>query len=271
MSEPDARIKSQIAANLEDLGFSVVALQEREGVKTPDLLVMKAGERFLFEIKSKGDDEEEFARQRNRSAAGEVGVWSEPWAPRNTISKVIREGAQQLAVFPADEYDYSLLWLHAEGRYPESQFQQFAHTLFGLTRVFSLQDSKFDYECYYFHDSAFFRLREILDAAIISTQNKAQLCLNTYSPRAEALRESTLVRALKGGIHDPDALASQGKAIIADCNINRRDSSGVIRFLQEKYGVEYLQHMHVGQLVAWVDPDALSDELAPNPEPQADV
>jgi hypothetical protein len=271
MSEPDAEIKSQIAASLEDFGFEVVLLEEREGVKTPDLLATKNRERFLFEIKSKGDDEGELAFQRSRAAAGEVGEWSEPWSPRNTISGVIREGVQQLAAFPSDEYDYSLLWLHAEGIDPESQFQQFSHTLFGLARVFTLRDRNFDYKCYFFHESAFFRLRNALDAAIISTPKEAQLCLNTYSPRVNALRQSTLARALEGGICDPETLERKGLAIVADCGADRRNSSEVIRFLQEKYGAELLQHMHMGRLAAWVDFDALSEEPAGPPTPEGET
>lgn len=278
MSEPDDDLKLQIAATLEDFGFKVTLLKEREGVKTPDLLAMRDGERFLFEIKSKGNHEEELALQRGRAAAGEVGEWSEPWSPRNTISGVIRDGAKQLAAFPSDEYDYSLLWLHAEGIDPESQFQQFSHTLFGLTRVFSLRDQEFDHECYFFHESAFFRLRSVLDAAIISTPRSIRLCINTYSPRVKHLRQSTLASALKGGICDPETLEEKGLAIIADCDADRRNSSEVIRFLQEKYRIELLQHMHMGRLTAWVDFDAteaptassVTEEEIPNTGPQAD-
>jgi len=269
MSQPDARLKAQIAANLEDLGFEVVLLAESGGVKTPDLLASREGQRFLFEVKSKHDDERELARQRARSAAGQVGEWSEPWAPRNTIAGAIREGVQQLAAFPADGYEFALLWLHAEGRDCESQFQQFAHTLFGLTRVFSLRDSAFDYECYYFHESAFFSLRASLDGAIISTPTNAQLCVNTYSARADGLRDSTLARALEGGVRDPEALEAQGEAIIADCAADRRNTGGVISYLQKKYDVELLQHMHLGRFTAWVDADAV-EAASPNPPSGAD-
>jgi len=258
MSQPDSKLKSEIAANLEDLDFDVELLEETDGGKTPDLLASKEGERFLVEVKSKQDDEKELLRQRARSAAGQVGRWSEPWAPRNTIARAVREGVQQLAAFPRDSYDFALLWLHADGRDSESQFQQFAHTLFGLTRVFSLHDSAFDYECYYFHESAFFSFRATLDGAIISTPSSAQLCVNTYSPRVGGLRNSMLARALEGGVRDPAALEAQGEAIIADCDADRRKTGEIIGYLQRKYNVELLQNIHVGRLTAWVDTDAAS-------------
>ena len=269
MSQLDATLKLQIAANLEHLGFEVLSLQESKGVKTPDLLARSQGERFLFEIKSKHDDEEGLARQRARSAAGEIAEWSHPWSPRNTISGVIREGVEQLSAFPIGDYDYSLLWLHAQGRDPESQFQQFAHTLFGLTQVFSLTDSNFNYECYYFHESAFFSLRGKVDGAIISTPTKAQLCLNTYSPRADGMRRSSLARALGSGLRDPEALDAEGKAILADCDVDRHDAAAVISYLQQKYNTQLLQHMHVGRLSAWVDLDTVR-EGSPNPPAGAD-
>ncbi len=252
MSQPDSELKAQIAENLEGLGLQVTALEERDGQRTPDLLASSGDTRFLIEVKSKTDDADELALQNERAAQGEVGEWSEPWAPRNTVSRILRDGARQLAAFPEEQYDFALLWLHAEGRDPGSQLEQFRHTLYGLTRVFSLRELEFDHQCFFFHESGFFSLSDSLDGAIISTPTEAQLCLNTYSSRSGALRESPLARALAPGMCDPEALAEEGVAIIADFAADRRDSSKVIAALQEKYGKELLQHMHMGSLSAWV-------------------
>lgn len=252
MNEPDKELKAQIASILEEFGFEVTDLEEREEDKTPDLLATAAGKRFLIEVKAKMDDQEELERQEKRAFEGEVGQWSEPWAPRNTISSVVQYGAQQLAAFPQGSYDFALLWLHAAGMDPRSQLEQFAHTLYGLTRVYSLKDPAFDYECYFFHESAFFSLKDTLDGAVTSTPEEMQLCLNPYSLRADAFRDSLLVAAFEGGVRDPEKLEAEGEAIIADFEANRRNSVEVIAGLQEKYQVALLDHMHVGRTSAWV-------------------
>jgi hypothetical protein len=263
MSEPDAGIKSDVIVNLEGMGFTVLPLEERIGRKTADLLASKSGEKFLIEIKTKSDDQGEFEEQLKRLCRGEVVMRHEYWGPKNTIARIIRSGVQQIEAHTSDEYDFSLLWLHAEGIDADSQFKQFEFTLYGRTNVFSLRDQSFDYDCYYFYDSAFYRWRALLDGAILSVENQAQLCINTYSPKAVAFRTSEVVKAFGKGVLDPLKLESEGKAIVADCDVDRRNESSVIGYLQRKYNQELLMHMHVGRTEMFLE--VPTEEEAPNP------
>ena len=72
--------------------------------------------------------------------------------------------------------------------------------------------------------------------------NTAQLCINTLSPRVEDFRQSDLVTSMANGLCDPDKLDGlDNDVMIADCDIDRKESSKIVQYLQEKYGLDHLQ------------------------------
>ncbi len=267
MSDPDQELKEGIAKHLEDLGFMVTLLEEEEVRRTPDLLATKKGQRFLIEVKAKGDDLGALLERQRMLAEGDLVIHGARWAPKNTISGIARDGAFQLSDHPPEERDFSLLWLHAEGSDPQSQFEQFAFTLYGKTHVYSVLNPQFNYECYFFYDSVFYRWRDILDGAILSTPTEAQLCSNTYCPRYSSFQNSELVKAFDQAVIDPIKLERAGHAIVADCDIDRKDHDKVKQYLAAKYAEKYLDHMHVGRIS--LGREFTIGEAAPNPGPEA--
>ncbi|MEO7419045.1 MAG: hypothetical protein ABI163_18430 [Thermoanaerobaculia bacterium] len=245
MSEPDQELKEAIARHFEDRGFEVTLLEAKEDRRTPDLLVVKSGQRFLIEVKTKGDDLAALLERRRKLERGELVMHGARWVS-NTIAGIAKDGACQLNDYPSEERDFSLLWVHAEGEDPLSQAKQITCTLYGKTRVFSILNPKFSYECYFFYDSAFFRRRATLDGAIVSALGKAELCINTYSPRYSSFRVSEIVRAFGQDVVDPTELEQAGRAIIADCDVDRRKHDEVVRYLEEKYNEKSLQHLDIG-------------------------
>jgi len=135
-----------------------------------------------------------------------------------------------------------------KGEDPQSQGEQFASTLYGKANVYSILNSKFSHECYFFHDSVFYRWRATLDGAILSTFTTAKLCINTYSPRYASFRASEIVRAFDQAVVDPIELEREGRAIVADCDVDRRKHVDVIQYLAAKYNEEYLQHFQMASL-----------------------
>lgn len=244
----DRVLKEQIAGNLRDMGFSVDLLEERAGLRTPDLLVAKA-ERYAIEVKEKIDDPAMMAEERAILDQGMIADRHEYWGPKNTVARIVESAARQLRAWPEDQRDFSLVWLHAAGEDAESQWEQFWGTLYGTTSIIELGRSTMR-QCFYFHESAFFRFRDVLDGAIASNRDRAGVWLNTYSPRAEPLRNSELAAAF-GGIFDPREAERDEEAMIADCEIDRRDEAAVKQYLQRKYGTRPLDHMHVGRLTAF--------------------
>jgi hypothetical protein len=100
MSEPDQELKEAIAGHFEDRGFEVTLLEAAEDHKMPDLLVAKNGQRFLIEVKAKGDDLAALLERRRKLARGELVMHGARWAPMNTIAGVAKDGARQLNDYP---------------------------------------------------------------------------------------------------------------------------------------------------------------------------
>lgn len=253
-SVADAQLKQHITQLLESWGFEVEPLDDDGGSLTPDLRVQAGAELYLVEVKQKEDDAALREEEARRLADGET-IWrSEPWGPRNRTAGIIRHGVEQLRAHDAPRDAYRLLWLHAGGDDPALYWEQFHGTLYGTTNVFQIRGGG-SWTCYYFYDSAFYRWRSVLDAAVLSDGARMQLCINTYISGAERLRNSLLVRRFGTGICDPAALEGEGVALIADCDFDRADSSRVIQYLQDKYQHELLTHLNMAKQTAAVPVD----------------
>jgi hypothetical protein len=70
------------------------------------------------------------------------------------------------------------------------------------------------------------------------------------------MRDSGLVRVFRSGgkdaVVDPATREAVGEAFIADCDLPRRDRNGVLRFLEQKYGVKDLDTMDLGTMAGTV-------------------
>jgi hypothetical protein len=94
--------------------------------------------------------------------------------------------------------------------------------------------------CYYFYDSSFFRLRDTLDAAIVSFDGNLQICVNSLSSRVGDFRNSELYQALLECVCDPDIDEKNKKSLIVDSEIDRNDEDAVLDSLKKKYGLSQL-------------------------------
>jgi hypothetical protein len=245
----DQAIKDAISAFLGDHGFHVTQIPESEW-RTADLLATR-GERYLIEIKTKEDDPAAISERAQGLGAGQIVESGAPFTPQNTMSRIVRHGVDQLDAHAAQERDFCLLWLLAVGSDLESQYEQFLATLYGLTNVVG-PDSLPLMPCYYFRESAFFRWRNVLDGAIVGTLDKGELCINSYSPRADAFKNSSLAGIFGTAVRDPRQREAEGRGYIADCDADRRDEQAILRYVQEKYGRPALMTMDLGTVIAQV-------------------
>ncbi len=244
MSTTDEGLKDAIGSWLRGRGLEVLQLEERDE-RTPDLLATYKDERYIIEIKSKRDNEELLREEEALLAKGEK-VWHiEGVGRRVPIARVIEKAVKQIRNLPPHDSDFRLLWLHAEGSRPKLQMQQFHGTLYGTTEIVDLEGHL--HICYYFYHNELYRFRTELDGAILTDGNEGKLCLNSFSPRADRLRESFLAKSvLKDGICDPEALERAHGAFIASGPEDRRDPDAVLRFLQKKYGRMKIMNMDSG-------------------------
>lgn len=156
----------------------------------------------------------------------------------NAVSTVVRNASQQLARFDEAPVDFRLVWLHARNRYPDDQLERFKATLFGSVDLIDLQELSKSVParpCFYFSFSEFFRFRDVLDGAFVSTDHHGLLCVNTLSPRHRMLAASRLATSFQPGICDPVERETRGEGYIADCDISRKDKTRVLDYVKQKY------------------------------------
>ncbi len=229
-------IEQAIGEQLTRWGFSVEKIPESSvpGEKRPDYNVRLEDETYLVEVKSREDDPEASKERKEVLNQGEIYSEHKPLIRKNTVSGVIREAHDQLKDYGEPEW-LNLVWLCAVENAQEAKFDQFTAALYGTTQIFDLDGDGLHRTCYFFRNSEFFRYRNVLDAAFVSTVNQVNLCLNPHSPRFEKVRSSKLVEKLQSAVIDPIVQESNGEAYIVDSDINRNDEKAVLNYLREKY------------------------------------
>jgi len=250
----ESHVKSTIRSILEGYGFQVDDIPKHKDRKTPDFEVSGNGMKYTIELKVKGDDPEEVLREAEILSHGEVFGKSVPVGYRNRLAAIVRDGVKQLQEYDPHGNSLRILWLHCGGQDPELQYNRSHATLFGTESLVSLDNSS-TFTCYYFHDSSFFSHRTILDGVIITFEDKAQLCINTLSPRVDQFRISELVQKMAGGLCDPDTLhGKEQRVMIADCDTERKHTDDVLKYLQKKYDLAHLQAIPLQKLSAKIIP-----------------
>lgn len=245
MSE-DEKEKALAREMMRHLGIELRDIPQNN-TPTPDFAFEIVEDEFTIELKSKGDDSESEERFYNELEKGHVVSESTPILPRNKLDGVIGDGVGQMAKFDAENRKFRIIWLHCAGRKPDLHWRRFHATLFGSATLISLEKTS-TLLCYYFYDSSFFRHRDSLDGAILSTPTgQFQLCINSLSPRADRFRSTELVRRAAAGLCDPTREEGRSGALIADCMISRKNTADVLEYLKGKYSIGHLQEMTMNQ------------------------
>lgn len=176
---------------MKSWGFSVEKIPEsnEHKTKTPDFFVKDANHSYLIELKEKEDDLLELKHKSDVLKSGDIFGKSISVKRNNTVSGIIRDAYEQLE--PYENSDFRLAWLLATGDNQQAKFNQFVASFYGTTRLFTLDDV-YHKPCYFFTDSDFFRYKNVLDAAIVSTTSEVRLLVNPFSPNYQIFKESKL-------------------------------------------------------------------------------
>lgn len=217
-----------------------------------DFLISTDYERIILELKIKGEDEEELRDRRKILDSGSIYSRSESSLRRNRMSGLVRKGVSQLVETP-DEADFKVLWLHAAGRYGEILETRLTATLYGRRQLIHTENEHDDRYCYYFDNSDFFRHRSVLNAAIVSFEDRCQLCINDLYPDADAFRRSEFRSLFGEGYIDPVEFERMGDAYIVDGSVDRRDEMAVTRFIIEKYQCGMVQSLDLAHHSVEID------------------
>lgn len=208
---------------------------------TPDFETSIGDDKYTLELKGKEDDPKNTQWQEELLEKGKVVTLTTPLNPRNTLSGIIEEAVNQLNGYDPLRNTFQIVWLHCGGKNSSIHWERFRSTLYGAETLVS-RGRKSLIMCYYFHNSSFYRWKDKLDAAFLTTPEESQLCINSLSPRADLFRSSGLVKTLGQGLCDP---AREGKsgAMVADCDVDRKTLGGVLGYLKTKYKIDHLQVM----------------------------
>jgi hypothetical protein len=216
----------------ESLGYRVdkIAVDDQE---MPDFSILDETSSYVLELKTKFPSKDEVEAREKRLGSGEIHNIHESIIRKNRLSGIIKKAKNQLGRYRGKEILH-IVWLLATGHLAEPRAHQFESTLYGSSILIDGANKR-TVECFFFHNSDFFRYREILDGAIVSTESVLKLLLNPLSPRYGQMKISSLSRYLREAVVDPIELEKNGKAFFVDSEIDRSDKEAILGYLREKY------------------------------------
>lgn len=246
---------SYAKALLEYWGVAVERIPEShaQGKQEADLLANFGGVRVLIEEKTKEDDVAYLAKRAQALEAGEIHAVTLPIRRDETLSGLVRDASHQLRSSSEKCHDFRLMWFTATGVQAQGKYEQFMATLYGRTNILEMNASSFR-RCYYFRHADFFRRADVIDGAVVAHTNgksiSAKLCLNSLSPRFNALRRSPVLSPFGSAIEDPVALEADGTAFVLDATLDRKQEGPLLSYLQQKYGTGPLMTFDMGHTSA---------------------
>ena len=216
-------------------GYHVEKIAESDE-ESPDFLIFDDNSSYVLELKTKFPSEAEIEERKELLDASEIHNIQEVIMRKNRLSGIIKKATTQLRGY--EEKDIlRIVWLLATGHLAEPRLLQFEATLYGLTTLLDWSNQR-GCICYFFYNSDFFRYRDVLDAAIVSTVSEAKLLLNPLSPRYVQTKNSSLPKHLGKAVVDPIELEKKGNAFFVDSDVDRGNEEAVLRYLREKYKSE---------------------------------
>lgn len=231
-------------------GYEINKIPETN-VESPDFFITDDTSTYLLELKTKFPSEEEVNERKTVLSSGEIHNIDEIVTSKKSLSKIIWKAKNQLKNYEKEENILRLVWLLSTGHLAEPRLNQFEATLYGSTYLYSIERYG---NCYFFHNSDFFKYREVLDGAIVSTESKGKLLLNPLSPRYKTMKSSSLIEHFKeGSVIDPIEIEKQGQAFLVDSGINRDDEQAVLEYLQQKHKIEKIAVINMHYLSGTMD------------------
>lgn len=132
----------------------------------------------------------------------------------------------------------------------ETLAEQLRHTLYGIERVSGTGKGATAPPCYYFRDSVFYRYRQ-LAGVVIDTVRGRQLCVNNHSNRMNELLRSTFSSVFGAAVLNPIQMESEGACLIADCDIDRKNTAAVLEYVSRKYQIGQAVHFNLDEHTAF--------------------
>ena len=238
-------MEDNVLAILEHWGLKADKIEEDNLDKSPDFLVEDNQHIHLIELKTREDREGRRQAQHSAFDLGELFTETLPIVRKNTLSGIVRDASNQLSARDEYKVDFRIVWLMAVDAHQEAKIEQMEASLYGQVGLADI-DSGIRKQCYFYSHSDFFRFRAVLDAAILSWEGSAKLCLNPHSPRYQEIKSTGLYSIFGEKAVDPIWFEKSDKAYIVDSDIDRNDETAVLEYVKSKYGKNNLMRLDIG-------------------------
>lgn len=226
-----------------------ILTSDAERKQEADFLVSFDGIPVLIEEKTKEDDPAYLVRRTKELKSGQIHASTISLLRDETLSGLVRNASRQLRSSADKTHDFRLMWFTATGAQALGKYEQFMVTLYGRTNILEMNAAGYK-RCYYFRHADFFRRADVIDGAVVAhTDGKsisARLCLNSLSPRFQALRKSAVLRPFGSNVEDPEVLEAEGAAYIVDAVLDKKDEGRLLAYLQQKYATGPLMKFDLG-------------------------
>lgn len=220
----------------EALGLTVTAIDTAQ-TRTPDLQVDGDGPGYLVEVK-KRIDTEEFTRALRDLSDGEQ---ARPLGVDPNLKRVLDNAHDQLRQVDSAHDRLWIVWMkvdiHAGA---DVGLRTVAGTLYGIKEAILPKEhgeGAISIECYYARPGAFER-RLGLDVVIVSASQGFCAFVNELSPRSGQLVTTRFAQRLaeRRALVIPSQLEAEGRCMLADRALDRRDEAVVVGDLRRRYG-----------------------------------
>ena len=242
---------SYAKALLQHWGVAVedIPTSDADEKQEADFLASFGDVRVLIEEKTKEDNPIYLVKRAEELERGGIHTATLPISRNETLSGLVRDASRQLRSSSDKPHDFRLMWFTATGAHAEGKYEQLMATLYGRTNILEMNAAHYR-RCYYFRNADFFRRAGVIDGAIVAHTDgesiSAKLCLNSLSPRYEALRRSAVLQPFGTAVEDPSALEADGTAFILDCALDRKNEAPLLDYLQKKYETAPLMTFDLG-------------------------
>lgn len=225
------------AAHVLELGGLQVEPVPTGAAPRCDLRATDAGERYLVEVKACHDDKAIGKILRDDDVYERSRSFNESAAIKNKIQDAVRQLQETLDPLRPE---LRLICLVNRSRYDgELISSQIRGVLYGVRCLVGsgAAGNAIRHECLYFAESAFYKYRDGVDAAMIIDAVGVSLWLNDHSVRADRVRGSGLAQFFAGraAFNDEGTLEKRGW-LVARCSFDRRmDEEKVRRHVEKTY------------------------------------
>lgn len=218
--------EEMIKQELENAGFQVEKLEEREGIKTPDFYVQKGNDTYFIELKTKEMNSQIIADMNLAFQEGKIHESAIPLQHNGTFQKIIHKAKTQLEAEPVYENQdaFKIVWFHCEGIDASAYMEIFENILYGKVYCADFKDksNEIAWGCYFYHKTAMFmQYKNILDGAVISMDGSLKIFPNILSAKYPYLKKSSLFTIFREGENDPLDMEREKKALVVDDSLNR--------------------------------------------------